>query len=397
MWGLCACAAGLAFVTAFYAITFFIRVEDGTVKIEIDDPQAVVYVDGDEIRIENLGAPIHLKPGKHLLEIKRGDVTVKTDDFTITQGTRTVLRVSVPPVLIADAGGNDLHENKPQQPSSPPLSNRPPDGPSATDSPAVVTPPVPVDNDPPPSQPLPVEAPASPETPDTPPVIPNNPPPTSPTKPTASVSTAKFNFRGNVNGWVLETALKRLGFEFVFDDESTKPLLSRKRGPVDLRPDATLEEALHAFLDHRGVAFRIDGKKIYLSKAATATTTTTSIDNKSANFKFALHHRNGKVISETMPGRAFFSLNVAKKMYPSGKLTGDDKIVIDAAGKHFETQDIEAARVLLLAIQRAMGAGKSLDDVMKNLPNTSPAPPQKKPGRGGFGGGGGGFGSNKKN
>jgi serine/threonine protein kinase len=88
-----AAAAGIAILLAGY--TLFVKVGDETVRIQIDDPAAQVFVDGDEVRIENLGATVELKPGKHGMEIRRGDIVVKADTFTVLKGDNPVLKLEV--------------------------------------------------------------------------------------------------------------------------------------------------------------------------------------------------------------------------------------------------------------------------------------------------------------
>jgi HEAT repeat protein/serine/threonine protein kinase len=71
---------------------FFIRAGNkGTIRIDVDDRNAVVQVDGRQITIENLGEPITLTPGEHDLIVKRGDVEVETRKFTLQRGEKQVL------------------------------------------------------------------------------------------------------------------------------------------------------------------------------------------------------------------------------------------------------------------------------------------------------------------
>jgi serine/threonine protein kinase len=88
-----AAAAGIVILLAGY--TLFVKVGDATVRIQIDDPAAQVFVDGDKVRIENLGATVELKPGKHGVEIRRGDIVVKAHTFTVLKGDNPVLKLEV--------------------------------------------------------------------------------------------------------------------------------------------------------------------------------------------------------------------------------------------------------------------------------------------------------------
>ena len=55
----------------------------------------MVFVDGDVVRIENLGASIELKPGDHAVEVKRGDISVLTRSFTVIDGDNPALKLGV--------------------------------------------------------------------------------------------------------------------------------------------------------------------------------------------------------------------------------------------------------------------------------------------------------------
>jgi HEAT repeat protein/serine/threonine protein kinase len=77
---------------AVLGVVFFIRAGNkGTIRIDVDDRNAVVQVDGRQITIENLGEPITLTPGEHDLVVKRGDVEVETRKFTLQRGEKQVL------------------------------------------------------------------------------------------------------------------------------------------------------------------------------------------------------------------------------------------------------------------------------------------------------------------
>jgi hypothetical protein len=91
-------AAGLAGAAlVLLGVLLFFNTRQGKVRIEINDPKAVVLIDGEEIRIDKLGAPITLKPGEHGLVVKRGDVVVETRDFTVVRGDNPVLKITLKP------------------------------------------------------------------------------------------------------------------------------------------------------------------------------------------------------------------------------------------------------------------------------------------------------------
>ncbi|MBW3540817.1 MAG: protein kinase [Planctomycetes bacterium] len=95
--GLAIAAAGLIvlFGLVWGVTTIYVRSETETIRIEIDDPSARVFVDNDEARIEGVGDTVRLTRGVHKLAVKRGDVVVKTDEFTVVKGENPVLRIAL--------------------------------------------------------------------------------------------------------------------------------------------------------------------------------------------------------------------------------------------------------------------------------------------------------------
>lgn len=93
--GLLLAGVGAVAVLLLLGIVLFVRVGDQTVKIEIDDPDAQVFIDGDKVTIKNLGATVELKPGEHNLDVRRGDVVVQTDKFQVFKGDNPVLKIEV--------------------------------------------------------------------------------------------------------------------------------------------------------------------------------------------------------------------------------------------------------------------------------------------------------------
>jgi serine/threonine protein kinase len=94
-WAIWSGAAAGALVILLAGYVLFVRVGEQIVRIEIDDPKAQVFVDGDKVQIKNLGATIELTPGKHGVEIRRGDIVVKADSFTVLDGINPVLQLDV--------------------------------------------------------------------------------------------------------------------------------------------------------------------------------------------------------------------------------------------------------------------------------------------------------------
>ena len=91
---------GGAAAAIFLGIVFLVSTGEGTVKLEFADAdaarQCTVSVDGNEIRIEKLGEPIKLRPGKHQLRIRHGDLEIETREFDVLQHGTQVLHVSIP-------------------------------------------------------------------------------------------------------------------------------------------------------------------------------------------------------------------------------------------------------------------------------------------------------------
>ena len=75
-----AAAAFLALVAA--GMVLFMQTPDGVVRIEIDDPEVKLSIEGHTATITNADKqPITLKPGTHGLTITRGDFTFNTASF----------------------------------------------------------------------------------------------------------------------------------------------------------------------------------------------------------------------------------------------------------------------------------------------------------------------------
>ncbi len=88
-----AAAAVLALLAA--TVVFFMQTPDGTVRIEIDDPQIKLAIEGHTATITNADKqPITLKPGKHGLTITRGDFTFNTASFELPRRGKTALTIT---------------------------------------------------------------------------------------------------------------------------------------------------------------------------------------------------------------------------------------------------------------------------------------------------------------
>ena len=111
-----ALAAGGAAAAIFFGIVFLVSTGEGTVKLEFADAEAAqqctVSVDGNEILIEKLGEPIKLRPGRHQLRIRHGDLEIETREFDVVWRGTQVLHVSMPvrPGEIAAAGRTETKQ-----------------------------------------------------------------------------------------------------------------------------------------------------------------------------------------------------------------------------------------------------------------------------------------------
>jgi hypothetical protein len=75
----------------------YVATDQGKIKIEINDPKAVVKIDGEIVRIESLGKPITFRTGEHELVVKQGNGKSKTQKFNILRGDNKMLRAEFQP------------------------------------------------------------------------------------------------------------------------------------------------------------------------------------------------------------------------------------------------------------------------------------------------------------
>jgi formylglycine-generating enzyme required for sulfatase activity len=84
-------------VLAILGVVINIVTDYGTVRITGTDPSMSLRIDNHEVRIENPGEPITLRPGPHDMLVTRGDLVVKTQTFHIQRGQETPLQVTYTP------------------------------------------------------------------------------------------------------------------------------------------------------------------------------------------------------------------------------------------------------------------------------------------------------------
>lgn len=96
-------AVGVTGVVEYLGIVLKLRTPNGTLVVEIEDPNVKVSVDGDEVVVDGVGVhELRLKPGKHKWETERNGHPSKTEWVTIERGGKTVLKVQqLPPEKVA--------------------------------------------------------------------------------------------------------------------------------------------------------------------------------------------------------------------------------------------------------------------------------------------------------
>ena len=79
---------------------------EGTLIVEVDDPDVSVTIDGEDIVIKGAGAKeIRIKPGKYKLQASKDGKIVRQELITVTNGGRQFVRISreiAPPLLPGD-------------------------------------------------------------------------------------------------------------------------------------------------------------------------------------------------------------------------------------------------------------------------------------------------------
>ncbi len=100
-----AVATGMLFVLVLLGVIFKLRTKEGTLVVEIDDPNVTVQVlDGEgKVQIERPGEKdklsIAVDPGKHRLRVEKNGVELFAKDFTMASGGTEIIKASwEPPV-----------------------------------------------------------------------------------------------------------------------------------------------------------------------------------------------------------------------------------------------------------------------------------------------------------
>ncbi len=85
-WVWMALLAASAFAALALGVIIYVATDHGRIKIIVDDPKAIVQIDGKTVRIEGLDEPITLRAGEHVLTVERGDTKVEDRKFVVRRG-----------------------------------------------------------------------------------------------------------------------------------------------------------------------------------------------------------------------------------------------------------------------------------------------------------------------
>ncbi len=103
----------LGIIGLLAAMVFFFQTPNGTLRVEINDPDIEVTVKGSDIVLKQSDKEeITLTPGEHALVVKRGDFSFQTRNFELKKGETTTVKVELLPgkVQVALADGVILGE-----------------------------------------------------------------------------------------------------------------------------------------------------------------------------------------------------------------------------------------------------------------------------------------------
>ena len=88
-------AVGVMLIAVLLGIILSVPTKNGTLVVEVDDPKAVVTVDGEAVKIERErekgSIEISVDPGKHRLRLTKGGTVVFAKDFTIAAGGKETI------------------------------------------------------------------------------------------------------------------------------------------------------------------------------------------------------------------------------------------------------------------------------------------------------------------
>jgi serine/threonine protein kinase/formylglycine-generating enzyme required for sulfatase activity/Leucine-rich repeat (LRR) protein len=122
------CIAGLGFaegtgVTNFRGTVIRLFSPEGTLVVEVDDPEVSVQIDGSDLVITGAGVKeIRLKAGQHTVEARKDGQLVRRELTTVTRNGRQVVRINQEPpadMQVAKVGNKDSNARIESTPTSP--------------------------------------------------------------------------------------------------------------------------------------------------------------------------------------------------------------------------------------------------------------------------------------
>lgn len=104
--------AGMAATLLLLAVVFLFQTPNGTLRVEILDPEVELKVKGTELTFQGSDLePVSLKPGEKKLQVTRGDLSFETEAFTLKKGTETRVKVELlGDKLVVNGGGKVIAE-----------------------------------------------------------------------------------------------------------------------------------------------------------------------------------------------------------------------------------------------------------------------------------------------
>ena len=99
--------ASAAAAAALAGIVFFVQTNNGTIRVEINDPQIEVAIKGTNITLKQAdnGADVKVWPGEKTLVIERGDFQFETDKLVLKRGDTITVAVTL------SAGGVEVKQS----------------------------------------------------------------------------------------------------------------------------------------------------------------------------------------------------------------------------------------------------------------------------------------------
>lgn len=88
---------GSSLLLLLAAIVFFVKVKDGMIRVEINDPEIEVAIKGTGIVLKQAdqGTDVKLAPGEHTLIVQRGDFQFETDKLILKRGETVAVKVEL--------------------------------------------------------------------------------------------------------------------------------------------------------------------------------------------------------------------------------------------------------------------------------------------------------------